>query len=63
MADQKNETFISRGEPAEPQGPANAKERFYEKLRMPVRTLDIIIGVLIAAIVVVLVLGMMAGRA
>lgn len=63
MADQKNETFISRGESAEPQGPANAKERFYEKLRMPVRTLDIIIGVLIAAIVVVLVLGMMAGRA
>ena len=63
MADQKNETFISRGESSEPQGPANAKERFYEKLRMPVRTLDIIIGVLIAAIVVVLVLGMMAGRA
>ena len=63
MADQKNETFISRGEPAEPQGPANAKERFYEKLRIPVRTLDIIIGVLVAVLVVVLVLGYMAGKA
>ena len=61
MADQ-HETFISRGE-SEPKGPSNAKERFYEKLRMPVRTLDIIIGVLVAVLVVVLVVGMMAGRA
>ena len=63
MADQKNETFISRGDAAEPQGPMTGKERLYEKLRMPVRTLDIIIGVLVALVVVVLVLGMMAGKA
>ena len=61
MADRKNETFISRGD-IEPQGPENAKERFYEKLRMPVRTLDIIIGVLVAAVVVMLVLGIVTGQ-
>lgn len=62
MADQK-ETFISRGDAEEPKGPANAKERFYEKLRMPIRTLDIIITVLVVLVVVVLVLGVMAGKA
>ena len=56
------ESVITRGDPQEPQGPVNAKERFYEKLRMSVRTLDIIIGVLIAAVVVILVLGYIKGH-
>lgn len=62
MAD-KNDTVISRGEPTGPEGPVNAKERFYEKLRMPIRTLDIIIAVLVAALVVVLIFGILNGNA
>ena len=58
----KPESVITRGDPQEPQGPENAKERFYEKLRMPVRTLDIIIGGLIAVLIVVLVLGYLKGH-
>lgn len=56
------ESVITRGDPQESQGPENAKERFYEKLRIPVRTLDIIIGALIAVLVLVLVLGYLKGH-
>ena len=57
-----SESVITRGDPQKPQGPENAKERFYEKLRIPIRTLDIIIGGLIAVLVLVLVLGYLKGH-
>lgn len=61
MADQ-NETVVSRGDGKGPEGPQNAKERFYEKLRMPIRVLDGIIAVLMIALVVCLVIGFIKGH-
>lgn len=43
-------------------GPKNAKERFYEKLRIPLKTLDIIIGVLMVALVAALIIGAVKGN-
>ncbi|WP_312644310.1 hypothetical protein [Hydrogenoanaerobacterium sp.] len=40
----------------------NAKERFYDKIPVSVQTLDIIIKLLIAVVVVTVVLGIVAGR-
>ena len=58
----KPESVVTRGDSQESMEPTNAKERFYEKLRMPVRTLDIIIGVLVAVLVVVLIFGYIQGH-
>ena len=44
-------------------GPQNAKERFYEKLRMPLWLLDTILGLLTVALIVALVLGVLRGNA
>jgi len=40
----------------------NAKERLYDKIHVSVRTMDVIIFCLIALVVVVIVLGVMAGN-
>ena len=61
MAD-RNETAITRGDGKGPEGPQNAKERFYEKLRMPIPVLDGIIAVLIVALVVFLIIGYVKGH-
>ena len=55
MAEEPN--VISRDESQPPHGPANAKERLYEKLRMPLWVLDIIITVLVIAFSVVVLIG------
>ena len=44
-------------------GPQNAKERIYEKLRMPLWVLDTILVVLGVALVVCLILGAIKGNA
>ena len=46
-----------------PKGPQNAKERIYEKLRMPLWMLDTLLILLGVAVVVFLVLGILEGRA
>ena len=61
MADER-ETVVSRSEGEAPQGPQNAKERFYEKLRMPIPVLDGIITALVIALVVALVIGFIKGH-
>lgn len=61
MAD-RNETVVSRGDDQAPAGPQNAKERFYEKLRMPIRLLDGIIAVLVIALMIILVIGFIKGH-
>ena len=60
MAD-KQDTVVSRDDTA-PKGPQNAKERLYEKLRMPLPVLDAIIGVLVVALIVAVVLGIIKGK-
>ncbi len=40
----------------------NAKERLYDKINVPIKYLDIFIGVCAAAIVVLIIMGMMKGR-
>ena len=57
-----NETVISRENDSGHQGPQNANERFYEKLRMPIRVLDGIIAVLVIALVAALVIGFIKGH-
>lgn len=54
---------ITRGEPGGSQGPRNAKERIYEKLRMPIWLLDTILVLLAVAAVVTLVVGAIKGNA
>ncbi|MBQ7825572.1 MAG: hypothetical protein IJ337_04380 [Clostridia bacterium] len=61
MADER-ETVVSRGETEAPQGPQNAKERFYEKLRMPIPVLDGIIAALVVALIVALIIGYIKGH-
>ena len=61
MADER-ETVVTRGDSETPQGPQNAKERFYEKLRMPIPVLDGIIAVLIAALAAALIIGYIKGH-
>ncbi|MEA5015315.1 MAG: hypothetical protein VB099_12215 [Candidatus Limiplasma sp.] len=53
---------IAQGGPAAPSGPANIKERIYEKLRMPLWVLDAILILLGLGVVVAVVLGMIRGR-
>lgn len=60
MADE--ETVITRGDSKGPKGPQNAKERVYEKLRMPVPVLDGIIAVLVIALVAALIIGFVKGN-
>lgn len=40
----------------------NAKERLYDKINIPIKYLDIFIGICVAAIVVLTVMGMLKGR-
>ena len=42
----------------EKRGPANLKERLYDKIRIPIWALDLIIGACLVGIVVCIVLGM-----
>ena len=60
--DEKNKV-VTRDDNDAPKGPQNAKERFYEKLRMPIPVLDAIIAVLVIALIVALVLGHIKGKA
>lgn len=55
MAEEPN--VVSRDESQAPREPANAKERLYEKLRMPLWVLDLIIAVLVIAFLVVVLIG------
>ena len=45
-----------------PDLPLNAKEQFYERLRMPVKTLDRIILLLVILLIVVLIIGILEGN-
>ena len=56
--EEKTRGFLNNGDPSF----KNAKEHFYDKIPLTVHQLDILIGVLMAAIVVFLVLGTMAGN-
>ena len=58
----EQQQVITREEEPRPAGPVNAKERLYEKLRMPLWLLDTIIAALIVALVVFLVLGYLKGH-
>lgn len=60
MADE--ETVITRGDSEGPKGPQNAKERVYEKLRMPIPVLDGIIVALVIALAAALILGFIKGQ-
>lgn len=62
MSENNDRTAISRDENGA-SGPQNAKERFYEKLRMPLWLLDTILIVLGVAVVVCLILGAIKGNA
>lgn len=53
---------IAQGGPSAHPGPANIKERIYEKLRMPLWVLDAILILLGLGVVVAVVLGMIRGR-
>jgi len=55
---QSNNNDVTQPKPE----PKNAKEKLYDKIPVTVHTLDIIIKLLIAAIVVTVILGMVAGR-
>lgn len=64
MADEERiETVLTRGDEKPAQGPQNAKERVYEKLRMPLWLLDSILVLLGVALVVCLILGAIKGNA
>lgn len=48
--------------PAESQGPRNGKEKFYENFSgIPVKYLDIFIGICIAALILLIVVGVARG--
>lgn len=55
---QNNNNDVTQQKPEQ----KNAKEKLYDKIPVTVHTLDIIIKLLIAAIVVTVILGMVAGR-
>lgn len=55
---QSNNNDVTQPKPEQ----KNAKEKLYDKIPVTVHTLDIIIKLLIAAIVVTVILGMVAGR-
>ncbi len=59
MRRSQNEQTISKESP--PEGPQNAKERLYEKLRMPLPVLDVIIVVLVILLVVAFAAGIVLG--
>lgn len=50
------------GEDAPYEGPMNAKERLYEKIRLPLPVLDRLIWILVAVLIVAVLLGMLEGR-
>lgn len=54
---------VTRDDIQPPKGPQNAKERVYEKLRMPLWVLDTILVLLGIAFVVFLVIGAIRGNA
>lgn len=60
---QEKDEAITRGGSPAPDRPLYWKERIYEKLRMPLWVLDIILVLLGIGIVVALVLGMIRGHA
>lgn len=57
MADQQEMDQVVGRDQSLPQGPQNAKERLYEKLRMPLWVLDTLLVLLGVAVVVCLILG------
>lgn len=63
MKQDRADTVITPDEQTTPTQPIGAKERFYEKIRMPLWVLDTILVVLIAAIVVFLIIGFVKGNA
>ena len=60
---EKDEGLVVSRDDTPVTGPRNAKERVYEKLRMPLWVLDTILIVLGVALVVCLVLGAIKGNA
>ena len=57
--EEKKKRLLDNGDPAF----KNAKEHVYDKIPLTAHQMDIIIGVLLAAIVVFLVLGVLVGNA
>ena len=62
MSELSKLTAITRDETGQP-GPQNAKERVYEKIRIPLWALDTLIVLLVAAVIVFLVVGSIKGNA
>ena len=59
----EEKTVVTRDQSDAPRGPQNLKERLYEKLRMPLWVLDLIIAALVIAFIVVVVVGRQKGAA
>ena len=59
----EEKTVVTRDQSDVPRGPQNLKERLYEKLRMPLWVLDLIIAALVIAFIVVVVVGRQKGAA
>ena len=59
----EEKTVVTRDQSDVPRGPQNLKERLYEKLRMPLWVLDLIIAALVIAFIVVVVVGRQKGSA
>ena len=59
----EKKTVVTREQSDAPRGPQNLKERLYEKLRMPLWVLDLIIAALVIAFIVVVAVGRQKGAA
>ena len=63
MKDEKESRFLPQEVPEGHPGPRNAVQRFYEKFRkVPLKYIDIFIGACLAALVIVVLLGMLKER-
>lgn len=59
----QNNNDFEKNEDTSPRAPQNAVENFYERFRdVPLRNLDIFIGLCFAALVLVVVLGALKGN-
>ena len=56
-------TICKNDEGKTPPGPQNWKERIYERLRMPLWVLDLIICLLVALFIAVVLIGILRGSA
>ena len=61
--DREPMTTSGEEENQNPTGPQNWKERFYERLRMPLWALDLIICLLVTLFIAVVLIGILRGNA